>query len=134
MSDDHDDADKTAKSAASSDKAGSGKSAESKAAKVSAAKTGTDPVVPTGKAGRGSVVQRRVRTDADTPEDTDTKRANPVEYVGQVIAELRKVIWPTKMQMATYTAVVFIFLIFMTALVNGVDFGAGKLVELSFGR
>ena len=32
------------------------------------------------------------------------------------------------------TIVVFLFLIFMTALVSGVDFGAGKLVELVFDR
>lgn len=129
MSDKRDNADKTAKDAAASDTADSGDLTDAKATKVGGA-----PVVPTGKAGRGSVVQRRVRTDADTPEDTGTKRANPVEYMGQVVSELRKVIWPTRMQMLTYTAVVFIFLIFMTALVNGVDFGTGKLVEIAFRR
>lgn len=111
------------------DKAASGDLTDAKSKKVGGA-----PVVPTGKAGRGSVVERRVRTDADEPEDTTVKRANPIEYVGQVYTELRKVIWPTKMQMVTYTAVVFIFLVFMTALVTGVDFGAGKLVEWSFSR
>ena len=87
--------------------------------------------VPTGKAGRAdTAVAGRVRTDADKPEDTRTVRA----YLKQVVEELRKVIWPTRNQMVTYTVVVFLFLIFMTALVSGVDFGAGKLVELVFDR
>ncbi|MDX2358208.1 preprotein translocase subunit SecE [Dietzia sp. PP-33] len=91
--------------------------------------------VPTGKAGRGdTAVAGRVRTDADTAEDTRGNRANPFQYIGQVVEELRKVIWPTRNQMVTYTIVVFLFLIFMTALVSGVDFGAGKLVELVFDR
>ena len=91
--------------------------------------------VPTGKAGRGdTAVAGRVRTDADKPEDTRTARANPFQYIGQVVEELRKVIWPTRNQMVTYTIVVFLFLIFMTAMVSGVDFGAGKLVELVFDR
>lgn len=96
--------------------------------------SGDAPVVPTGKAGRGNVVERRVRTDADDAEDTTEKRANPIQYVGQVGSELKKVIWPTRGQMLTYTAVVFIFLIFMTALVTGVDFGMGKAVEWAFAR
>lgn len=91
--------------------------------------------VPTGKAGRGeTTAANRVRTDADKPEDTRSNRTNPVTYIQQVVEELRKVIWPTRSQMITYTIVVFIFLIFMTALVSGVDLGAGKLVELVFDR
>lgn len=91
--------------------------------------------VPTGKAGRGdTAVANRVRRDADKPEDTRSNRTNPFQYIGQVVEELRKVIWPTRNQMVTYTIVVFLFLIFMTALVSGVDFGAGKLVELVFDR
>ena len=95
----------------------------------------SEVAVPTGKAGRGdSAVASRARIDADTPEDTRTARANPFQYIRQVAEELRKVIWPTRNQMVTYTIVVFLFLIFMTALVSGVDFGAGKLVEIVFDR
>lgn len=51
-------------------------------------------------------------------------------FIGEVVSEMRKVIWPTRPQMVTYTIVVLVFLVFMTALVTGVDVGAGKLVEL----
>ena len=96
---------------------------------------GSDAAVPTGKAGRGDTsVTKRVRTDADNAEDSRVGRANPITYLVQVVEELRKTIWPTRNQMVTYTIVVFLFLIFMTALVTSVDFGAGKLVELVFDR
>jgi preprotein translocase subunit SecE len=54
-------------------------------------------------------------------------------YLKQVVAELRKVIWPNRKQMVTYTSVVLIFLAFMVALIGGVDFGLAKLVTLVFG-
>jgi preprotein translocase subunit SecE len=54
-------------------------------------------------------------------------------YLKQVVAELRKVIWPNRKQMANYTAVVLVFLAFMVALIGLVDFGLTKLVMLVFG-
>lgn len=54
-------------------------------------------------------------------------------YLKQVVAEMRKVIWPNRKQMLTYTSVVLIFLAFMVALVGGTDLGLSKLVLLVFG-
>ncbi|ORV96950.1 preprotein translocase subunit SecE [Mycobacterium kyorinense] len=54
-------------------------------------------------------------------------------YLKQVIAELRKVIWPNRKQMITYTSVVLAFLVFMVALIGLTDFGLAKLVMLAFG-
>lgn len=54
-------------------------------------------------------------------------------YLKQVVAELRKVIWPNRKQMVSYTIVVLVFLAFMVALIAGVDFGLAKLVMLVFG-
>ncbi|MEJ6536250.1 MAG: preprotein translocase subunit SecE [Mycobacterium sp.] len=54
-------------------------------------------------------------------------------YLRQVVAELRKVIWPNRKQMVNYTAVVLVFLIFMVSLIGGVDLGLAKLVLLVFG-
>lgn len=54
-------------------------------------------------------------------------------YLKQVVAEMRKVIWPNRKQMLTYTSVVLAFLAFMVALVGGADFGLAKLVLLVFG-
>lgn len=54
-------------------------------------------------------------------------------YLTQVVAELRKVIWPNRKQMISYTSVVLAFLTFMVALIFGVDFGLAKLVMWVFG-
>lgn len=63
--------------------------------------------------------------------------ANPFvfvyNYLKQVVAEMRKVIWPNRKQMLTYTSVVLVFLAFMVALVGLADFGLTKLVLLVFG-
>jgi preprotein translocase subunit SecE len=62
---------------------------------------------------------------------------NPIafvyNYLSQVVAEMRKVIWPNRKQMITYTSVVLAFLAFMVALIGLADFGLAKLVMLVFG-
>jgi len=56
-----------------------------------------------------------------------------INYIKQVVAELRKVIWPNRKQMVSYTTVVLVFLVFMVALIGVVDLGLAKLVLLVFG-
>ena len=45
-----------------------------------------------------------------------------VRFLREVVAELRKVIWPTRNQLVTYTLVVMVFVSFMVALVALLDF------------
>ena len=54
-------------------------------------------------------------------------------YLKQVVAELRKVIWPNRKQMASYTSVVLAFLVFMVTFIGLVDLGLAKLVLWVFG-
>lgn len=118
----------------------------------------TRPQRPTGKRSRQRVAE--AGEDAESPGDVEaaspektTKgakakkaakpkkagehRANPLvfvyNYLKQVVAEMRKVIWPNRKQMLTYTSVVLAFLAFMVALVGLADFGLTKLVLLVFG-
>ncbi len=74
---------------------------------------------------------------AAKPKKAGDHRANPFmfvyNYLKQVVAEMRKVIWPNRKQMLTYTSVVLAFLAFMVALVGLADFGLTKLVLLVFG-
>ena len=60
--------------------------------------------------------------------DRRTERTGPILFYRQVIAELRKVVWPTQQQLITYFFVVMAFVIFMMALVAGLDLGIGKLI------
>ncbi|MHA2788023.1 preprotein translocase subunit SecE [Corynebacterium sp. S7] len=54
-------------------------------------------------------------------------------FPGEVVAELRKVVWPTGKEMVNYTLIVFGFLIIMTAIVWGVDALATRGVEAVLG-
>ena len=66
--------------------------------------------------------RRASRRRAKTAKDKG--RGNPfsgLNFLREVIAELRKVIWPNRKQMVTYTSVVLVFLVFMVALIGGVD-------------
>jgi preprotein translocase subunit SecE len=46
----------------------------------------------------------------------------------QIVAELRKVIWPTRKELVAYTTVTLVFAVVMIALVAGLDFGANWLI------
>ena len=74
---------------------------------------------------------------AQKPKKPGDRSANPFvfvyNYLKQVVAEMRKVIWPNRKQMLTYTSVVLAFLAFMVALVGLADLGLAKLVMLVFG-
>jgi preprotein translocase subunit SecE len=60
--------------------------------------------------------------------DRRTERTGPVLFYRQVVAELRKVVWPTQEQLVTYFFVVMVFVVFMMALIAGLDLGIGKLI------
>ncbi|MDZ4270462.1 MAG: preprotein translocase subunit SecE [Mycobacterium sp.] len=120
----------------------------------------TRPLRPTGKRSRRGAVTEADAKDTDDAPETDgsggkddgnkgggTKKTarkpkdgpsrNPfafvLNYLQEVIAELRKVIWPNRKQMVSYTTVVLAFLIFMVALIGFTDLGLGKLVMMVFG-
>jgi preprotein translocase subunit SecE len=56
------------------------------------------------------------------------KRTSPVTFYRQVVAELRKVVWPTQEQLVTYFLVTMVFVVFFMAMVSLLDLGFGKLV------
>ncbi|WP_020101320.1 preprotein translocase subunit SecE [Mycobacterium sp. 360MFTsu5.1] len=121
----------------------------------------TRPARPTGKRARRAVEVDESEADIETGDaDSDaedsaadagkkskpkkaekSKKTGPTRnpfvfvwnYLKQVVAELRKVIWPNRKQMVAYTTVVLVFLVFMVALIGGVDFGLAKLVMWVFG-
>ena len=58
----------------------------------------------------------------------DTKRTSLPTFYRQVVAELRKVVYPTQEQLVTYFIVVMVFVIVMMTFVSALDLGFGKLV------
>jgi preprotein translocase subunit SecE len=78
---------------------------------------------------RGQSAERRGGSGAAAKRD----RTTPALFTRQVAAELRKVIWPTRNELVTYTVVALVFVIFMTAIVTSLDFGFTKLMFWVFG-
>ena len=66
-------------------------------------------------------------------KDTPGLFARTFRFLREVVAELRKVIWPTRKQMITYTAVVLVFVAFMVALIAGLDLALSQGVSALFG-
>jgi preprotein translocase subunit SecE len=54
-------------------------------------------------------------------------------FYRQVVSELSKVVWPTRNQLTTYTAVVLVFVSFIIAVVSLIDLVLGRLVFWVFG-
>ncbi len=54
-------------------------------------------------------------------------------FYRQIIAELRKVVWPTRNQLTTYTTVVTAFVVLMIGLVMVIDYGYSHAVKYVFG-
>jgi preprotein translocase subunit SecE len=73
---------------------------------------------------------------ANAKQDRADKRspfARLALFIRQVIAELKKVVTPTRRELVNYTLVVLIFVAVMMALVGGLDWLFALLVNFVFG-
>jgi preprotein translocase subunit SecE len=75
--------------------------------------------------------QTRDRSGSGAADRRD--RTSPALFTRQVGAELRKVIWPTRKELVTYTTVALTFIIFMVIIVTSLDYGFTKLMFWIFG-
>jgi preprotein translocase subunit SecE len=98
------------------------------AGKASAGAPATDAKSKAGEVKKGRATPKRTRKDKKP-----SLFARLVRFIREVWAELRKVIWPTRKQMVTYTTVVLVFVAFMVALVSLLDFAFRKGVFWLFG-
>ncbi|WP_028192240.1 preprotein translocase subunit SecE [Salinispora pacifica] len=55
-------------------------------------------------------------------------------FIREVVAELRKVIWPTRKELLTYASVVIVFVAVMLAIVAGLDLAFAEGVLWVFGN
>jgi preprotein translocase subunit SecE len=61
------------------------------------------------------------------------KRTSPLLFYRQVVAELRKVIWPTRNELVTYTTVSLVFVLIVVGIVFGLDNAFSWVVLKLFG-
>ena len=81
-------------------------------------------------AGKGTATPTRDRAQA-APQGSVIARLR--RFLREVVAELRKVHWPTRRQIVVYTFVVLVFVAFMVALVAALDWAFAKAVFALFG-
>ena len=71
-------------------------------------------------------------------ENSESKDLNIFQRIAlfyrQVINELRKVVWPSRNMLTTYTTVVLVFVTFIIAVVSLFDLGLTQLVLFIFGE
>jgi preprotein translocase subunit SecE len=65
---------------------------------------------------------------SDSSVSSKGRRTNPADFLRQVVAELRKVVWPTREMLVTYFWVVLVFVLVIMTFVGLLDLGLGKLV------
>ena len=76
----------------------------------------------------------QLRTEKrDKPGPAKKDRTTPALFLRQVMAELRKVIWPTRRELRTYTIVAMMFILVMVVIVTSLDYAFTKLVFWAFG-
>jgi preprotein translocase subunit SecE len=63
----------------------------------------------------------------------DNVISRAIEFVNESISELRRVVWPTRKQVVTYTIVVLVFVTVMALFVAGIDLALGRGVLRIFG-
>ncbi len=85
---------------------------------------------PAGSEGTGT----RSRAAAERARADEIRQKRSLRrFLREVVAELRKVIWPGRRELITYTTVVIVFVAFMVALVSGLDLIFAKGVLAVFG-
>ena len=78
---------------------------------------------------RGPAPERAAKPNRPAKPD----RTTPAQFVREVRDELRKVVWPTRKELVTYTTVALVFILIMVGIVTGLDYGFTKLVLALFG-
>jgi preprotein translocase subunit SecE len=86
------------------------------------------------------------KPDADDDESAESKKPRKggkrgkkgplgrlALFYRQIVAELRKVVWPTRNQLTTYTTVVIVFVVIMIGLVTVIDYGFNQAIKYVFG-
>jgi preprotein translocase subunit SecE len=78
---------------------------------------------------RGPAPDKAARPSRAAKQD----RTTPAKFVTEVRDELRKVVWPTRKELVTYTTVALVFIAVMVAIVSALDYGFTRMVFALFG-
>jgi preprotein translocase subunit SecE len=95
-----------------------------------------EDAAPTRRARAGAATRERTVSRDRTKRDADARIGifgRVARRFRETVAELQKVIWPTRKELLTYTTVVVIFVALVMGFVAGLDLGFARLMFLIFG-
>ena len=61
------------------------------------------------------------------------ERTSPAQYLTEVQGEMKKVVWPTRPEVANSTVIVLVAVIIMGALIFGFDWASVHIADFLFG-
>ncbi len=70
---------------------------------------------------------------SDSADTAERRRGGLLLFLRQVVAELRKVVRPTREELVAYTSVVLVFVVAVMLYVLALDSAFGRLVLWAFG-
>lgn len=80
------------------------------------------------------MTETRTPAPSGAGRPAESKSGNALlRFYRQVVAELRKVVWPTRKQLSTYFVVVLTFVLFIIAFVSLLDLAFGWAMFKIFG-
>jgi preprotein translocase subunit SecE len=82
---------------------------------------------------RLDVTETRAAATSGSGRPVEHGRGGLLRFYRQVVAELRKVVWPTRQQLSTYFLVVLTFVLIMIAIVSVLDLVLGQAMFKIFG-
>lgn len=77
-------------------------------------------------------VKKNVKADKDKAKKgakvkkAKKKRMSPKQYIKNTIAELKRVNWPTRKELLSYTAAVIVFVVIVCAITSLIDLGLSQ--------
>jgi preprotein translocase subunit SecE len=85
------------------------------------------------KAAKGESDKPSGKAKAATGADEPGISSRLGRFIREIVAELKKVIWPSRKELLTYTTVVVVFVAVILAIVGLLDLGFAKAVLFVFG-
>lgn len=78
--------------------------------------------------------EQQQRRPAPKPTPSPRReRTKPRQFFKEVVAELKKVAWPTRKEVVAYTIVVLVSVVVITTLIFGMDFVFTRAILALFG-
>lgn len=69
----------------------------------------------------------------DRPQPTDRQRTGPRQFLREVRGEMKRVAWPSRKEVASYSVVVLVTVVILMSLVFALDSLFGQFVLWIFG-